>query len=73
MDNSFNKYFEEIIIGYEKLNHNYLGITRKDYPKWQGWKIINQYKELGTHVNEIDDEVLNIHVRNFYYIKYLSD
>ena len=72
MGKLFEEYFEEEIHEYERLNHNYLGITRKDHPKWQGWKIINQYKEIGICANEINDKALDIHVKNFYYVKYLT-
>lgn len=57
----------------DKLYYNYLGISRKEYPRWPGWKIINSYKEDGIHITEIHDERLDILVQNFYYTLYLSE
>ncbi len=57
----------------DKLNYNYLGISRKEYPKWPGWKIINQYKENGVNIKDIEDERLDILVRNFYYTLYMQE
>lgn len=69
----FNEYFENSIKECDKLYHNYLGISRKEYPKWQGWKVIMAYKDRGIDVKLISDKSLDVHVRNFYYIKYLSE
>lgn len=69
----FNEYFENSIKGCDKLYNNYLGISRKEYPKWQGWEVIMTYKDRGIDVKLISDKSLDVHVRNFYYIKYLSE
>ena len=68
----FEQYFLEITEKTDKLYYNYIGINRKEFPKWEGWKIINKYKEEGVDIKEIQDERLNVLVRNFYYLKYLS-
>lgn len=69
----FEEYYEQIIIKYDRLNYNYIGINRKEFPKWEGWKIINKYKESGVDIKEIQDERLDTLVRNFYYLKYLDE
>lgn len=69
----FDKYLEDSVAGRDKLYHNYLGITKKEFPKWQGWKIIASYKDRGIDVKLISDKSLDVHVRNFYYVKYLSE
>lgn len=69
----FQLYFEEAMDGVEKLNYNYLGISRKDYPKWQGWKIITEYKDQGLEISEIKSKRLDILVQNFYYLKYIQE
>jgi hypothetical protein len=68
----FEEYYQEITLKYDKLNYNYIGINRKEYPKWGGWKIINKYKEQGVDIKEIQDDTLEELVRNFYYLKYLQ-
>ncbi|UOK16947.1 hypothetical protein [Vibrio phage phiKT1024] len=69
----FEEYYEEMLFRRDKLNYNYLGISRKEYPKWPGWKIINQYKENGVNIKDIEDERLDILVRNFYYTLYMQE
>jgi len=68
----FEQFFERSIQNTEKLNYNYLGIIRKEYPKWLGWKIIGFYKEQGFDIKDIQDERLDILVRNFYYLKWIK-
>ena len=50
-----------------------MGINRKEFPKWEGWKIITRYKEEGVEVKEIQDARLETLVKNFYYLKYISE
>lgn len=50
----------------------YCGINKKDYPKWEGWKIINKYKEDGVLIEDINDKRLDLLVENFYRLKYLQ-
>jgi hypothetical protein len=68
----FEQYFIEVTEKTDKLYYNYIGINRKEFPKWEGWKIINKYKEDGIDIKDIQDERLDILVKNFYYLKYLS-
>jgi hypothetical protein len=69
----FEQYFIEVTEKTDKLYYNYIGINRKEFPKWEGWKIINKYKEQGVDIKDIQDERLDILVKNFYYLKYLSE
>jgi hypothetical protein len=69
----FEEYLKEIIENSDKLYYNFLGINRKEYPKWEGWKIINIYKEEGVDIKEIKDPQLDTLVRNYYYLKYIKD
>jgi len=68
----FDYYLQEKINKHNKLYYNYLGISKKDYPKWGGWKIILKYKNNGVDIKEIDDPHLDLLVHNFYYLKYLE-
>lgn len=54
------------------MHYNYCGIIRKEYPKWEGWKIISEYKEKGIDVQDITDTRLEILVENFYMLKYIE-
>lgn|GEM_PF-5437178 len=69
----FKEYFENVVISTDKLSYNYMGISRKEYPRWSGWKIINNYKEIGTELKNINDPILDILVENFYHIRYLQE
>lgn len=69
----FEEYYKEITINTNKLYYNYIGINRKDFPKWEGWKLINKYKEDGVDIKDIQDDKLDVLVRNFYYLKYIEE
>jgi len=69
---TFEKYFEEVLEKTDKLYYNYLGINRKEFPKWEGWKIINRYKEDGIDIKAINDDRLDTLVKNFYHLKYIQ-
>jgi len=69
----FEEYYNAIVIKTDRLYYNYIGINRKEFPKWEGWKIITKYKEDGVDIKEINDAKLDVLVRNFYYLKYLSE
>ncbi len=69
----FEEYYNAIVIKTDKLYYNYVGINRKEFPKWEGWKIISKYKENGVDIKDIRDERLDVLVRNFYYLKYLAE
>lgn len=44
----------------------YRGITRKNFPKWDGWKIVDENKPL-KNGQIIDNEELESNVMDFYY------
>ena len=44
----------------------YRGITRKNFPKWDGWKIVDENKPLKNR-QIIDNEELENNVMDFYY------
>jgi hypothetical protein len=69
----FDEYYNAIVIKTDKLYYNYVGINRKEFPKWEGWKIISRYKEDGIDIKDIRDERLDVLVRNFYYLRYLAE
>lgn len=73
VSDEFEIYFTEAISKFDRLNYNYLGISRKEFPKWQGWQIINAYKEQSVEIRDIEDRMLDVLVRNFYYLKYIQE
>lgn len=73
VSDEFEIYFTEAISKFDRLNYNYLGISRKEFPKWQGWQIINAYKEQNVEIRDIEDRMLEVLVRNFYYLKYIQE
>ena len=66
-------YFKKITENPDKLNYSFLGINRKQYPKWEGWQIIQEYKDNGVNIKEITDERLDVLVKNFYFILYMEE
>jgi hypothetical protein len=68
----FSEYFQQQILNKEKHHCFYLGISKKDFPKWAGWKIIKQYKDSGVLPSEIQDKNLDVLVENFYYLKFIK-
>lgn len=71
INHEFEKYFLKQTDGI-KLFHYYMGISKKEYPKWLGWKLIAKYKEEGIHAKDIEDNNLYLLVRNFFYLQWLS-
>lgn len=72
---SFEEYLSAVP-GYnnnEKTNTNYLGISKKESPKWGGWSIINKYRQSGILARDIEDSNLLILVENYYYLLYLEE
>lgn len=47
----------------------YMGISRKSFPQWAGWKTVDQYKPL-KHNQHINDDNLDTMVRRLYYNKF---
>ena len=48
-----------------KQYREYMGIIRKEFPKWQGWELIDSYKSKNIKVQDIDDRVLDVLVDCF--------
>jgi hypothetical protein len=69
---TFEDYFRCITLDADVLYYNYHGIYRKEFPKWEGWKVIAQYKKEGVDIKDIKDSKLDILVKNFYYLLYLE-
>lgn len=53
----------------DKGGETYRGIARNYFPRWDGWKILDQYKPI-THNRIINNPVLETKVRNFYVINF---
>lgn len=68
----FEIYYEDVKKNNTKLYYSFVGINKKDFPKWEGWKIIIGYKDSGVLPDDIQDEMLDILVENFYRLKYLQ-
>jgi len=69
----FEEWYLDKISEFKKYNYNFLGISRKEYPKWAGWKIVKWYIANDYDVNDINDVMLEAQVRNFYYLKYIQE
>ena len=67
----FEKYCKKILDKDERSYYNYLGINRKEYPKWEGWKLLSQYKNQNVLAKDIEDEQIIILVKSFHYVKYM--
>lgn len=66
----FNDYFKQAVQDTIKNQVSYMGIVKKEYPKWIGWNIIRSLNKKGEPY--VDDAILESCVQNFYYIKYLE-
>lgn len=55
----------------QKMYTSYLGISKKDYPQWEGWKVIDFFKKQNVHVSEIKSKKLDTLFENFWLIQYL--
>lgn len=53
----------------DRGEETYAGVSRKFYPKWEGWPIIDRYKPL-KHGQLINDFKLESAIRTFYYKNY---
>ncbi len=55
--------------GYSEAGPTYMGIDRRYWPSWAGWKIVDDW-----HIGKIDtlqrDEALTEHVRSFYRVHF---
>ena len=68
----FEQFLHHSVHDTVKQYGNYMGISKTEYPRWLGWKIIDSYKTLGVHVSEIHDNDLQLLVYNFYYLKWIQ-
>jgi len=68
----FLQYFKTHALS-EYSYSNYMGINKKEFPKWAGWKIINVYKDEGIHVSEIQDDNLKTLVFNHWCLQYIKE
>lgn len=66
----FNEYFDQNHIEAQKYYCAFRGIKRKDFPKWAGWNYIDGLKGT-TAVSDIDDELINLLVENFYLVQFI--
>lgn len=69
----FEIYYKDVQKNTTKMYYSFVGINKKDFPKWEGWKIILKYKDAGVLPDDIQDELLDILVENFYRLKYLQE
>lgn len=52
----------------KRLYSTFQGIQKKEYPRWNGWDIIQEYRELGIHPSEIRDLRLECSIQNLYFL-----
>lgn len=69
----FEKYYSEVLKDNIKKNNNFLGISKKENPKWEGWKIIESFKERGVPIVEINDSYIMLLVENYHRIKHIKE
>jgi len=55
----------------DRGGETYMGISRKYYPAWEGWKTVDKHKPL-QHNEIIKDAQLDSLVMQFYYYKFWS-
>lgn len=70
--NYFEDFFLNQTLNTSKRYTVYLGISRKDHPKWAGWDIIKQYQVNGVEMSVVQDDKLDLLVKNFYMVKFLE-
>lgn len=52
----------------KRLYSIFQGIQKKEYPKWNGWAIIQEYKELHIKPQDIKDLRLECCVQNLHFL-----
>ena len=50
----------------------YNQILRTEYPKWNGWKILDFYNSINLKINKKEHIIVQILEENFYLIKELE-
>jgi lysozyme family protein len=57
----------------DRGGETYRGISRKSYPSWKGWKVIDNSKNaLGIPQNITSNAELNESVEKFYYVEFIK-
>jgi len=75
MDDTKNEDLQEYLSSLScqiKQHSNYLGICKRDFPKWEGWAIISRYKTHGVKVQDVEDQTLDYLVMNHYYLEFIK-
>lgn len=70
--NEFKSFLDEKLSSTRGSN-TFCGISKKESPKWSGWKIISEYQEMGVSPSAIKDKRLDILVENYYYVFYIEE
>lgn len=52
----------------KRLYSTFQGIEKKEYPRWQGWEIIDEYRELNIKPQDIFDLRLECCVQNMHFL-----
>lgn len=68
----FNMYLIDILNTTDKMYYCFLGINKKEYPKWEGWKLIQAYKERKIELKDINDKKLDLLVRTHHCLKFIK-
>jgi len=68
----FESFFNDKMKDSAKMNYNYLNINKQQFPKWNGWKIIDAEKKKGLKIDEIDSYILDTLVINHYMLLYIK-
>lgn len=50
----------------------YNSIIRTEYPKWNGWKILDFYNSLNLEIKSTEQDIIQILEENFYLVKELE-
>lgn len=72
MIENFNEFLKEKTQKQGKFYYSYLGIKRKEYPKWNGWVYIEKLRSQQIPIDEVQDPYLDTLVYNFYFLMFLT-
>lgn len=53
---------------HKRLYSTFQGIQKKEFPRWSGWAIIQEYRELDIHPSDINDLRLECCVQNLHFL-----
>lgn len=51
----------------------YNSIIRIEYPKWNGWKILDFYNSINIDINSKEHIIIDILEENFYLVKRIQE